>query len=86
MRTCTTHHYACDCREAEHTTQMALLKAENAKLRDLLEKVFTDLRAAAVEWAREYGQDCNFDEDPLSKQVVEALRGKSPQAEETKDG
>ena len=35
MRECTTHHNACDCREAKYTMDMALLKAENAALREV---------------------------------------------------
>lgn len=46
MRTCTTHHNACDCREAEYTTQMALLKAENARLREALERLLAKVGPA----------------------------------------
>lgn len=40
MRTCTTHHYACACREAKATMDMALLRAENQRLREALDEVW----------------------------------------------
>lgn len=33
MRECITHHDACHCREAKATSDMAVLRAENARLR-----------------------------------------------------
>lgn len=46
MRTCTTHHYACDCREKHFAEREAALmmeiaaeKRENAKLREALTKM-----------------------------------------------
>jgi hypothetical protein len=39
MRPCTTHHHACDCREAKFTE----LERENAKLREAGDRLATDL-------------------------------------------
>jgi len=36
MKTCTTHHRACDCREATHTAQVHELRTENKRLRAAL--------------------------------------------------
>ena len=33
MKECTTHHYACDCREAAHKAEIAALQAERDQLR-----------------------------------------------------
>lgn len=39
MRECITHHDACHCREAKATSDMAILRAENTRLRAALEAV-----------------------------------------------
>ena len=36
MRPCTTHHHACDCREAKHATDVARLNAEIGRLREAI--------------------------------------------------
>lgn len=40
MRECISHHFACDCREAE----FAKLHAENVKLRETLEGAYAAMR------------------------------------------
>ena len=34
MRPCTTHHHACDCREAKHAAEVEYLNAEIGRLRE----------------------------------------------------
>lgn len=54
---CTTHHYACDCREIARARQLADLLAENEQLRGAIEKhrVRKQDRTAIHEQPGKYG-------------------------------
>lgn len=49
VRPCTTHHHACDCREAAHAEEVARLKRAL-----LLVSAFIDLAAEVVEATRTF--------------------------------
>lgn len=50
MRTCTTHHYACDCREAKHAAEVEYLSAEIGRLRTEIGRLREAVRVNALIW------------------------------------
>ena len=53
MRPCTTHHYACDCREAAHAAEVARLNAEIGRLNAEIGRLREAIRVNALIWRPE---------------------------------
>jgi hypothetical protein len=56
MRTCTTHHHACDCREAKHAAEVEYLSAEIGRLRTEVGRLREAVRVNALVWRRCYDE------------------------------
>jgi len=50
---CTTHHHACDCREAAHAAEVEYLSAELGRLRTEIGRLREAVRVNALFWRPE---------------------------------
>lgn len=78
---CTTHHHACDCREAMHREQLAAARAEVERLRAALENADEALRHVAgygFEHPDHHADECPGDcDDHTTAWIVETAIGKT---------
>ncbi len=75
--TCTTHHDACQCREAEHAAEIAQLTAEVEGLREDTERlIFACTHLSLIDWYNLYYAKLPPDSIDAIRKTVDAARGK----------